>query len=143
MLSADKSSIDSNYSLIPPGEETDYGKFSGFRGGDFFSIGIAPGIGAVVSSGVFYSGFSLFIGGGYHSGEYKVGTGYIKDKTAFLKNHLQISTGYSGDTFIAGMNFMLDINSFEMTEKTGENQNTGIDLSLEGWRAEFFAGMRF
>jgi len=149
MFSADRSRFDSDYSLIPPVKEAEYGKYSGLKDGAFVSFGIAPGVGLSLSFFNFYAASSMFIGGGYQSVEYRTGAGWLKEDTGFLKLHFNLSGGYNGDTLLAGFNLMFDMTASEMTEKTGVDTetgadlNSGIDVTFYGARFEFFTGIRF
>lgn len=149
MFSVDQSWFNSDYSLIPPGEEAEFGEYAGLSDGKFTSIGISPGVGISLSLFNFYAASSMFIGGGYQFLEYKVAAGTQMDETGFLKLHFNLSGGYNGDTILAGFNLMLDTTTSEMKEKTGIDQKTGDDLNsgisvdFDSMRLEIFSGIRF
>ncbi len=148
MLSGINYRVSASSSLLPLTQEWLYGVYHGFKGGNFASLGLAPGYSYtfLIGRGYFITPV-VFIGAGLTADSLKMqrtpqellaGRDGEKSKLeAFLKTNLRLAVGYNGDSFFYGLAGVLDISASQGFNKTS------ISVGLYRGYCETFAGYRF
>lgn len=143
MASFTRFSIESDYSLIPPSEEANYGKFAGYRGGDYSGIAITPGFAITyVWNSYWYASGSAFLGSGWRHKEYTTARGETTENKPFGKANLRVSFGYNDDDLFAGIQGRWDFTASERTFRRDLNEEMTEVVAITA-NIEIFFGKRF
>ncbi len=143
MASFSRFSIESDYSLIPPSEEASYGKFAGYRGGDYTGIAIAPGFAMTyVWNAFWYFAGAAFLGSGWMHKDYTTASGNTVENKPFGKANLRASFGYNDDQLFAGIQGSIDFTASERTLRRDRNEEMTEAVAATGI-IEIFFGIRF
>ena len=126
--------IKSDYSLIPANQETYFTDLSGFKGGSFTAIGLAPGYAYSFIFGKFYATPTIFLGPSYQYQIYKVAAGEKTSENAGVKGNVRLAGGYNSDTFFMGFATISDITSVKQGDITVESNTI---------TAKMFMGYKF
>lgn len=147
MLSGMNSRVSASSSLLPLAQEWLYGIYHGFKGGNFTSLGIAPGYSYtfLIGSRYFITPV-IFVGAGVMTDSLRLqrtqeellaGRDGKKNKLeAFLKTNLRLALGYNGDSFFYGLAGVLDISASQGFIRTS------ISVGIYRGYFEAFAGYR-
>ncbi len=147
MLSGMNSRVSASTSLLPLTQEWLYGIYHGFKGGNFTSLGIAPGYSYTFLIGTnYFITPVIFVGAGVMTDSLRLhrtpeeilaGRDGVKHKLeAFLKTNLRLALGYNGDSFFYGLAGVLDISASQGFIKTS------ISVGVYRGYFEAFAGYR-
>ncbi len=147
MLSGMNCRVSASSSLLPLAQEWLYGIYHGFKGGNFTSLGVAPGYSHtfLIGSRYFVTPV-IFVGAGAMTDSLRMqrtpqellaGRDGKKNKLeAFLKTNMRLSLGYNGDSFFYGLAGVLDISASQGFNKTS------ISVGVYRGYFEAFAGYR-
>lgn len=143
MASFNRFSIESSYSLIVPSEEATYGKFAGYRGGDYTGIAIVPGFAMTyVWNAFWYISGAVFLGSGWMHKNYTTAAGNTTENKPFGKANLRASFGYNDDDLFAGIQGSFDFTASERTLRRDRDEEMTEVVALTG-TIEIFFGKRF
>lgn len=145
MVSLSYYEIGADSSIIPASLKGKSGEYSVYNGGDYTSLLVSGGIGAIYP----------FLDNYYVSAGFLIGTGLLfrydhgendeeLDETVLnWKYNFRFSLGYSAETFIFGINTINDYtdNEYFLDLVTGEY--TGFSIAADVWYTEVFFGYRF
>ncbi len=143
MISFNQFSIESSYSLIPPSEESNYGKFAGYRGGDYTGIAVVPGFAITyIWNAYWYFSFAGFLGSGWMHKCDTTAEGNITENKPFGKANIRASFGYNDDDLFAGISGQFDFTASERTFRRNRNEEMTEVVALTG-NIEIFIGKRY
>ncbi|MBN1534820.1 MAG: DUF4421 family protein [Spirochaetes bacterium] len=139
MLSVVNLNIRSSWSLIPSAYEVLYGMDTGFRGGNFTSIGISPGYAHTFIIGRdYYITPSICLGSGLMKKSYGVTVGERNKLGSFIKANFRLAVGFNSERWFYGIALVVDATS-TMSSLGG----SGMSASNIGGFIETFGGYRF
>ena len=133
VLSTVYQSLKSDYSLIPPENESAFGSNAGMEDGVFKGYAAGAGFGLTVPYRDYLFTVVSYFGSGYMLREYKTYEGMKSDNDAFYRINAKSSIGYNGDDYFYGLSFIFDSIA----------NYSGIRLLANTYTVEIYSGFHF
>ena len=144
MMSCNYFSINSSHSLIPPDNESLYGKSSGYRRGYYPSVIFSAGYSYTqILHDRWYLTLSLLVGGGWMYQMYDVSAGNIKEHSLCSKYNNRLAFGYNGESYFFGLLSVIDLHSTEPFLGLYGSKTAGIVITRMSVYGMIFGGTRF
>lgn len=141
MTSFHYDNIKSSHSMIPSAydDSSVFGKKTGYRGGQYYSLGVIPGFGINVPIFRIYLSLGFFVGPGYLVQKSKTDDGTVTSNSVSVLTNTFLGVGYNGETWFWGMNCVNN----DMDEGDNIRRKRSVSVRFNQVTADYFVGFRF